>query len=377
MTGQVVLMAALLLYGAMMVWLAAGLRNGIRHSNRPVAGNLQQPVSVVIPCRNEPMSLSPLLKHLSEQLEEFPGSEILIADDHSEPPVSLPVDLPARGIPVRLIRLAEGEPEGKKAAITAAVHKAANALILVIDADCIPGRQWVKSMVQPFSRTGCRMTGGMVKLDTPGRGFTAAAEMLDFYGLAGAAAGAAVQGKPFMCHGATMAFLKDAFQETGGYASNAEISSGDDVFLMHTIMRKYGAGSFVWNFSPGGEVLTSPAGSFRSIIRQRLRWASKSRHYTHPMAIMVAVTVLAANLALVAGTVAAFAGNGILPVLAAFSLKSLADLPVLLSMTSFFGQRFPVWWYLPVSVWYPFYTTFTGVLSFFVKTRWKGRTVKN
>lgn len=367
----------LLLYSAVMFWLATGLRRGISRSKSSVSDSPGKPVSVVIPCRNEPGPLSQLLMHLLAQLEKLPGSEILIADDHSEPPVNLPGNLPTGGIPVRLITLAKTDSEGKKAAITAAVQIAANELILVTDADCTPGSRWVETMVSPFNQTRCRMTGGMVKLDTTGRGFTAAAEMLDFYGLAGAAAGAAAVGRPFMCNGASMAFTKEAFLETGGYEENAAISSGDDVFLMHSIIKRYGSGAFVWNFAQGGEVVTSPAGSFRAMIRQRLRWASKSRHYTNITAILVAITVLVANLALVAGLAAALAGNGYLPVLVGFSLKALADLPVLVSMTSHYLQRFPAWWYLPASLFYPFHTTLTGLMSFFVKPTWKGRKVKN
>jgi biofilm PGA synthesis N-glycosyltransferase PgaC len=79
----------------------------------------------------------------------------------------------------------------------------------------------------------------------------------------------------FTGNGANISFRKVTFEMAAGFKRNNHVASGDDVFLMESVVRLYPNGiDFVK--SKQGMVVTKSEDNWTSLINQRIRWASKS-----------------------------------------------------------------------------------------------------
>lgn len=111
--------------------------------------SVQQPVSIVICCKNEYNNLSKILPLLFTQ--SYPSFEIVIADDASADDSEsliqkMWIDYPH--IPINYIRVNKTLP-GKKEVLEAGVRAAKHAWIIVTDADCSPAsNEWISLMMR-------------------------------------------------------------------------------------------------------------------------------------------------------------------------------------------------------------------------------------
>jgi poly-beta-1,6-N-acetyl-D-glucosamine synthase len=361
----------LLAYGFIRVWDA-----GRRSINSDSSSDFPF-ISVVIPCRNDNESLILLLEQISRQSFDPSRLEVIIVDDHSDVPVLNSIRNTPSPFPFPVICIRPEGISGKKGALEAGIIAASHPIILVTDADCFPDKNWISSTASCFGTTKKVFVAGMVKMNAPSRSrWFSGPEILDFYGLTASAAGAAGLGMPFICNGASMAFTKEAYIKVKGMEGHNHLSSGDDVFLLHKMIRMFGGRSICWNLSSGSSVVTASSATLKALMRQRIRWASKSSRYRNPSSVFVASLVLMTCLAVVAGFFMAIAEANITGFLIIIGLKAAADLPLLYLQLAFHRQRNLLWWFLPVTILYPFYTGVTGILSFFIKPDWKGRRIR-
>jgi hypothetical protein len=194
--------------------------------------------------------------------------------------------------------------------------------------------------------------------------------------LIGSGAGSISAGMPVMCNGANFCYEKSAFEAVGGFEDNHRYASGDDVFLMLKINKRFGSGSVSFLKDQAAIVTTEAQTDLRSFFRQRMRWTSKSPGYKDFGIILTAVSVLLINLGILTGFVYGLLSGSWEPFSLLLISKLIIDLPLLISVSSFMHQMRLLLYYLPVQILMPFYvlfTTFGGLLS---TVSWKGRPVK-
>lgn len=336
-------------------------------------------VSIIIPFRNEEKHLAQTWSSLSELDYPCERLEVFFVDDHSTdrgPDVltrlisEKPIDYK-----VSLIRLSEeGETGGsKKAALTAGIKKASGTLIVTTDADCRFGPGWIKSIATAYNEKSSKLLWGPVFYERR-RGLSGRFFYLEFLSLVTSGAGAAGKNKPFMCNGANLAFERKAFFDVGGYEGNERFASGDDVFLMHKIKRKYGPDSAFFIKSRGSLVRTSPPPGISGFISQRMRWASKSKGYKDRMAILVAASVYLVNLFLLALALSIIIDPlNVIPFIAAFIIKTIADHKLLVKGARFEGYRLRISELALFELIYIPYVVFTGLIAILFSYGWKGR----
>ena len=166
----------------------------------------------------------------------------------------------------------------KKAAVARGIEAARGEVILVTDADCTMGPNWVRSMASQFTPT-TGMVSGPVVLE--GETIFGDFQALEFMGLIAVGAGSIGAGTPNTCNGANLAYRKQVFAEVGGFAGIDQIASGDDELLMHKI-----ADQTDWKIrfakDQGAIVSTAAHRSWKDFKAQRLRWVSKSTQYQNP-----------------------------------------------------------------------------------------------
>jgi cellulose synthase/poly-beta-1,6-N-acetylglucosamine synthase-like glycosyltransferase len=346
----------------------------------PAGNGFNTKISVIIPARNEEQNIERLLSDLS--LQEYPDNllEIIIVDDHStDNTVKIVNDFFERHSEknIILIQLEEAEQtfSYKKQAISTAIEKSTGNLIVTTDADCSMKRNWLKSIVSFYESHKPKMIVGMVSYHEE-KTFFEKMQTLEFLSLIAITGGAISAGRPIMCNGANLAYEREAFEAVGGFGDDS-FSSGDDVFLLLKIRKKFGERSVNFLKNIDSIVFTKAKKSIREFFHQRTRWASKNKGYNSRI-LLVSFTVYMINLLLVTGLIFSIFITKILPVVLLLLLvKLLIDLPILIGIGVFVRRRKIFLYGIPLIILYPVYIILTGALGMVSGYQWKGRKIKN
>jgi cellulose synthase/poly-beta-1,6-N-acetylglucosamine synthase-like glycosyltransferase len=336
------------------------------------AGSLPD-VSVIIAVRNERKNILNTLSDLI--LQDYPTDqfEILIVNDHSEDgTVKLVQTFIDQNKNIR-IRLIDSSGIGKKEAIEEGVNNSDNELIVTTDGDCNPGSHWLRHMVAHQQHKGVKMVVGPVVYFEK-KGVLQKFFLLEFISLAASGAGSLGMGLPLMANGANMLFAKQTYKSVINEQAGSSFASGDDVFLLHAITKKFGTSSVSFIKDPLSIVFTESPGNVKSFLSQRKRWASKAKAYRTWWPIIVSLIVFGTNLMLVLSFFTIVLRPWFLLIFILFVLlKSLIELPLLYSFAEFSNRKSTVPYLFIFGFLYPFYIVFAGISSFCFGFSWKGR----
>ena len=315
-------------------------------------------VSVVVACRNEEKHLPSLLNDISVQDYHTDLFELIIIDDNSSDGT---FSLASEFKGIKNIKVIKNEGKGKKHAVRSGVNASAGDFIIVTDADCHMGKEWIRTIASFFEVKRPELIIGQVVLISK-TGFLNRFQDIEFLSLQGVTAGTAIAGNPVMCNGSNLAFTKETFYKHSGNLHH-ELVSGDDVFLLHSIKRDQG-NKIIWLESQMAIVSSMASENLYSFLRQRARWISKAGayndRYTQILAIVTFVTILFQIILLIAGL---FNPVYLLILLSFFLLKSIPDFLILQNSTSRYGKRNLMKWFLPSQLIYPFYVISVALWS--------------
>lgn len=328
-------------------------------------------VSVLIAARNEEKNIENLLQSLYNQTFPKELFEVIIVDDHSEDDTKIVIENFVKENKDINIKLLEANNTGKKYAISQALHKAENELIIVTDADCTLNYTWIENIVAFYQNKRCKMILAPVLL-SPAETFFEKIQVLEHLSLMGSTAGSAAIGFPVMCNGANMAYEREAALEVEKERKDFNIASGDDMFLLEQFVKKYGHNNIKFLLSKSAIVKTKTCKTVSEFFRQRRRWVSKTKSYTSWKIIATALVVFLFNFSIISLLLSAF----FIPALWSLYflltlLKFFIDFPLLKNITSFMDQRNLLKWALPLEFIYPFYVVFTAVSGLLIKVNWK------
>jgi glycosyltransferase involved in cell wall biosynthesis len=339
-------------------------------------GQSSMVVSIIIPVRNEADNILNLLGDLDRQTYSYENIEILIIDDHSTDR-SLELIKSHKSDNLKIISLQEGI-NGKKAALRAGIEKANGELIITTDADCRVGCDWVWTMVSFYRQVKPVMIlAPVVPLNKGGFSYEKWFEeifFLELYSLLGSTAGSAAIGHPMMSNGANLAFPKMIYPEIEHIYTDSQVPSGDDVFAMLELKKKYPKGIHFLK-SMDAAVYSSVPGNFAAFFRQRSRWAAKSKFYRDYGILATAFIVLLINFLLLIALLLGFFQQDYWPFIILLTIKSLIDFPFLYRVTSFFKEKKLMRWFLLAQSIYFFYVCITVFLALVVPNAWKGRKI--
>ncbi len=409
LVGVILIMSVI--YAGLIFSFLVGWISGLGHASSKL--NAQRSVlslSIVVAARNESSVISVLLEALRHQ--DYPADlfEVIIVDDHSDDDT---FDIVSRFIDKH--RLAHfrllsahhrGSIPGKKHALDLGIRDARGEIILCTDADCLPGKGWLRAMADPFANKELHMVLGPVMLTSGHVGKLSAVrriflqmQQLEFLSLMGVTGGAAGIGRPIMANGANMAFRKKTFVELDGFAGNTQYVSGDDMFLLHKFKKfklsgikpgKISDARITFCNDKDALIETAASASLVAFFRQRGRWTGKASGYTDTFTLLTAGVVVLMNLMLAASLGLAFlyimhaaiqgAPAFVCPIVTYFPLvkafgvawviKALADFSLLWPVTHFFGQRQLLWLFPAVFLLYPLYVCGTIIAALLRKNSW-------
>ena len=373
-----VALLALTLWYVRLIWRRGRAWQQLPETRIPTPLSADTAFSVLIAARNEAPALPALLADLAAQ--QFPGSfEVIIVDDHSTDDTAAVVAAFGlrTSISVRLLRLADfpTSGQGKKAALALALTHAQHPWIACTDADCRLGPLWLAAFAaQLRAAPTLDFLSGPVALRPDGSAL-ARLQVVEFAGLIGVGAASLALGHPNMCNGANLAYRRAAWAAVGGFGTHQHVASGDDEFLLHALWaRRPRCAAFVK--SPAAIVRTAAAPTVAAFLRQRVRWASKWRHYRQPGVQALAAGVFLLNLLLLLGPLGPLTGIFGGALAAAWGAKLLIDGWFLRLILRFQGDtRHVVWAILAWQLIYLPYVVLTGLRALWGRYEWKDRRV--
>ncbi|MBO9635121.1 MAG: glycosyltransferase [Chitinophagaceae bacterium] len=338
-------------------------------------------ITVIIPARNEEANLPRLIDSLRQQ--QYPPElfEVIIIDDHSTDDTFRLLDEASKAWPaLKLIRMADlpdngnGSTAFKKKAIQAGIDQAKGTLIVTTDADCIFHQQWLHTIGSYYQYTGAKFIAAPVVIEGKDN-LLNIFQSLDFLTLQGITGASVFKRAHSMCNGANLAYERSAFEEVNGFEKIDHLPSGDDMFLMHKIFKRYPDKVFYCK-SPTAIVSTEPVHSWKAFIHQRIRWASKADSYDDKRIFWALLLVYLSNL----GFLVLFIMGFWKPLAFFFCIilllaKMLIEFPFVNSVAIFFGQQRRMKYFLLLQPIHILYTIIAGWLGKFGHYEWKGRKV--
>jgi cellulose synthase/poly-beta-1,6-N-acetylglucosamine synthase-like glycosyltransferase len=250
-------------------------------------------VSVIIAARNEEATLPLLVQDLQRQTHPAHLFEVVIVDDFStDGTAQLQNTLPTN---FRMLH-PDGLPEhsSKKKAITKGVAEARGELLLITDADCRVGPNWIATVASFYETNSAVFIAAPVTYNGQNT-LVEWLQVLDFITLQGITAASVSARFHTMCNGANLAYTKKAFNSVDGFAGIDQLPTGDDMLLMHKIWKKDPAAVYYLK-SKEALVSTAPMRTWKEFLTQRRRWASKTLVYDDYRIIAVLGFVLVLNL---------------------------------------------------------------------------------
>ena len=335
-------------------------------------------ISVIVPARNEEANIAACLQSICAQ--DYPAAlfQIIVVDDHStDKTYEIASNFTSGGIQIICTRPlpATVHTAPKKRAIEAGIAMASGELIVTTDADCIAGKDWLKTIAAHHQQTKDVFIAAPVKIKE-GNSILSKFQALDFLTMQGITAAAVYKRVHRMCNGANLAYEKRVFYEVNGFDGIDAIASGDDMLLMHKVAEKY-PGQYGFIKSAAAIVTTLPAVSWKAFLQQRIRWASKATHYKQRGIFMVLLLVYLTNLLIFCFLLMAFFQKFALVLfLLLCVVKFFMELFFVKDVAVFFKQQYLVPWLLVLQPLHIIYIVVSGLFGQFTSYEWKGRKLK-
>lgn len=330
--------------------------------------------TIIVPMRNEAANIEACISSILHQQYPSDKYELIVIDDHSEDD-SLAIAKKYEAANVRILSL-PNMSTGKKAAIDYAIHRAKGEIIATTDADCEVQAEWLQCLAGMYRLDRSDFIAAPVMIDNP-HGFLQKYQALDTSGMMLITAAGIYSKTVYMSNGANLAYPKQIFLKLRGFENIDFIASGDDIMLMHKVAAYKGKISF--SKRQEGIVFTQPQASFRDLLRQKIRWASKSGHLTQDALRTTQALVFLSSASLILSFLfwPLYGIRAMVVTFSIFLVKSSIDYQILKEATAFFNNQKLMKIFIPAQLLGSLYVTIVGTASFFVKEhRWKGRVVK-
>jgi biofilm PGA synthesis N-glycosyltransferase PgaC len=361
--------ALLLSWVAFLFWIDAGVQVRATVSDADDSSSAAD-ITVLIAFRNEEKSLPACLKALNDSSWARPVSVILI-DDHSTDRSVEVVHEVSASLDQLNVRVLESKGHGKKAALRTGLTSDFAEYIYFTDADCVVRNGTMSALVHTALQTNVFAVFGPVLY----QGEALWNQTLTYENLNTQCVTEALlhRRQPVMVNGANMLMHKSLVGRYTAQLEN-EYASGDDVFFAQTLAKdEYGG-----VYSLEGAVTTTPPTTWKELIHQRVRWASKYGGYQHPVARILPPFVFLVNLGWIAIVLSGMLqAHGAIVFLILYLVKCAIELTFQRTWFSKYGRVPPMYVGLLVAIVFPFYYVGIGLSSLIgTKFKWKDRVLK-
>lgn len=338
-----------------------------------ISDSPQIKITVIVPARNEEKNIDLLLRSLEQQSYSKTLIEIIVVDDHSEDKTA---EIVKKFPDTKLISLSDTNLNSyKKRAIESGIAAAAGELIITTDADCSAPAKWIETIAAFQKEKNAVFIAAPVVYNN-NSSLLEIFQALDFLVLQGITGVSVYKNFLSMCNGANLAYERKIFYEVNGFSGIDKIASGDDLLLMHKIWKKYPQ-QVHYLKSKDAIINTQPMKTWKDFFNQRIRWASKAKHYDDKRILWILILVYIFNLFFPALLIAGFWNYTYwLYLLGLWIAKTLIEFPFVAAVASFFDKKSLLKYFFFLQPLHIGYTIISGFLGQFGKYEWKGRKVK-
>lgn len=255
------------------------------------------PISIVIAVRNESANVEGLMVQLLALDYPSSGYEIIIVNDYSRDDTRIKFEQYENQF--NHFRLIDNFlTPGKKYALQCGIDVARYSTIVTLDADVEFSVCYLQSVAGYFNYYQPDLLIGPVRYKRVKGSLAAWFAQIEMTVLTTIAGAAASLGRPVLCNGANLAFRRTLFLENISLLQQ-HYPTGDDIFLM-LAGKRHGA-RIIYARSEGAFVSAYPPITIRDLLRQRVRWLSKSGAYADAQLQGLAVATALANISVVVG----------------------------------------------------------------------------
>ncbi|KAB2908620.1 MAG: glycosyltransferase [Ignavibacteriaceae bacterium] len=266
-----------------LIFLYGIRKSSVRHVKNNATGNRGY-FSIVIAARNEEKNLSRLLDSLLAQSYPLKLYEILLCDDHSsDRTVEIALNYKNRLPNLSIITPEKNEPTGKRSALSRGIAAAKHDRILITDADCFMGKDWLETLDLYFTKSTDMLVGQAPLVKDKGffNGLSCFSNLRSFliisssFGL----------GYPVSAIARNFGFRKATFQKVGGYKSTEGSLGGDDDLLLKAFIT-YGCKINLCN-NPEAAVFSNTIEGTKGYLKQKARHTQASKFYSAKAKMML------------------------------------------------------------------------------------------
>ncbi len=234
----------------------------VRHGREHLDETFRPPVSVVVAAFNEEKVIARTIAAVLAN--DYPALEVIVVDDGSQDDTSGEITRNFGGNSA--VRLLRQENAGKAAALNRGFAQASGDIIIALDADTIFARDTIAKLVRRFADPLVGAVAGNVKVGNRINPLTywQAIEYITSQNLDRRAY--SVINSVTVVPGAVGAWRREAVMQAGGYTTD---TMAEDMDLTWRIRR------IGWRVATDTDAIgyTEAPDSFRSLFRQRFRWA--------------------------------------------------------------------------------------------------------
>jgi succinoglycan biosynthesis protein ExoA len=286
----------------------------------PLMTGVAEPVSVIMPVRNEERYLEESVRHVLGQEYDGQMELVLVVGPSRDRTGQIAGDLAAADDRITVV----GNPTGgRAAAVNIGLRASRHGIIVRVDGHAMLPPGYIKTAVTTLVQTGAVNVGGIMAAEgvTPFQQAVAWA-MTSPFGVG--AARFHTGGEPGPADTAYMGvFRREAIERVGGYNENFQIA--EDWELNHRIRQ---AGGLIW-FQPAMRVTYRPRASVTDLGRQYFHYGRWRRVVSRQHTGTINLRYLAPPVALVAVTAGTLAG---LAGLAGIAAGTAGSWPALLTL---------------------------------------------
>lgn len=377
-TPMILLSALLLLYCIALLILRRGLSKLARGRKCADVRELHAlpTVAIIVAARNEAKNLPRLLDCLLKQDYPREKLEICIVDDRSEDESWEILSRAAAQHPhIQAIRITDTLPyfAPKKRALDRAIRATSGEILLFTDGDCTPPPTWVKATVACYDSDTAVVPGySPYRFDRPVHPVLRGMLSLEFFSVAAVAAASIGLHRPVTAAGCNLSYRRRTYFQAGGFEAISQwVSGDDDLFILKVARQKLG--KFAYALDPQAFVPAAAPTTWSKFWNQRIRYASKGRHYALPMtASLVAVYLLNAMLFFGALSLLLAPSPFGWLALGGWAGKNLFEFILLKKATHVFRIPGLLRYFLPTALVHPLYILIFGFLGLFSHFDWKG-----
>jgi len=355
-----------LIYFYFIVWIWSGLKKARSCSTTMYnPGNVKASTtfSIIIAAHNEEKNIGKTLAALIEQKYPKEKYEIIIVADRCNDETVRIVQKFTQSFPdltlIEIKQVPEGIPP-KKFALQMGIKKAKYAQLVLMDADCLPGADYL-SILNHYFQNGYEVVVNIPKVKVGGKFVQQyiLPERIVTWSIASASIG---HQKPFLAFGGSWAYKKELLKKTGGLEELSRSLSGDDDLLIYRMGKLHSPMAIC--LIPEGWVKTGVPGSVKEFFIQRRRHHSAGRFYAFEIQVGYAFYHLS-NLAL---WIIPFLYT---PALLALISKFLMDAFVLNLSSRIFRENLYLKHYFLFEIGYLLQHVFIAPFGFIGKIRWR------